>query len=116
MDAPTAIFHEMCHHATLFDTSTHGAQISREVVSWIQQRAGGDFTSWPATVVPGSYARSSSSEYKAEFFSVLRVMDLGLNWDLLAENAASGQFAPPAELRAIAARFYDSAAATQGSS
>ena len=64
--------------------------------------------SWPSSAFTGSYARTNY----AEFFSVLRVMDLKLNWDYMAENASSGRFNPPAAFRQIAADFSDTCGAS----
>jgi len=111
-DEPTAILHEMCHHATLYSSSSQGETVGQNVMNWVQSNMGGSLDSWPASVITGSYARTNEAEFQAEFFSVLRVMDLSLKWDYLAENASSGSFNPPAALRTIAADFYDASGAT----
>jgi hypothetical protein len=106
MDRPTAILHEICHHATLYPKSQHGASVANEVFGELAQKYGNDLNNWPDSVCTCSYARKNSREWRAEFFSVMRVMDLKLPWDYLAENATAGTFNPPQDLRARANNFY----------
>ena len=110
-DKPTAILHEMCHHVSW----RTGSKVGDQVVEWIKSNygVGEDLDTWPDAVITDGYARTNYAEFRAEFFSVLRVMDLKLNWEWLAENASSGKFNPPAALRQIAANFYDTGSASE---
>jgi len=97
----TTVFHEICHHATLYSTSTHGAQVAQEVVDVIGR--GDNPKNFPASVITRSYAQTMIEEFWAEIFSVYRIKLLGLDG---SAPGFTGTFNPPEKVRTALNKMY----------
>jgi hypothetical protein len=101
---PDVIFHEGCHHITLYRKNTRTRALGKELFQKAME-LGGD-GGVPLSCVTRQYALRNSSEFRAEILTGLAGLESRVK---LSFTLVNRKFNPPASVRALARKIFSPA-------